>query len=100
MQQQLDVTASQRQIAILGVNGIEGAAATDTMIAARTLTLLKATASDNVWQLWQVAYRDVVVVGPSNERLFTFNLSANNLSDSDNYALLKNQLLDSANVRE
>jgi hypothetical protein len=58
---------------------------------------LQPVAGENVWTLWQVEYRDVVILGPGNERLGTFNVTVNDLSDPVNYAALKDQLLQAAN---
>ena len=67
------------------------------MTAGRVLPWLQPIAGEDVWTLWQVEYRDVVILGPGNERLGVFNLTVHDLSDPVNYAALKSQLLDAAN---
>lgn len=57
---------------------------------------LQPGAGDDIWTQWDVTYRDVIVVGPDNEYLWTFNLTEHDLSNPDNYASLKNQLLEQA----
>ena len=52
---------------------------------------------DDVWTLWQVEYRDVVILGPGNEHLGTFNLTVHDLSDPANHSARMNQLLEAAN---
>ncbi len=67
------------------------------MIAGRVLPWLQPMGGVDVWTLWQVEYRDVVILGPGNEHLSTFNLTTHDLSDPANYAALKSQLTEAAN---
>ncbi len=60
------------------------------------LPWLQPIAGEDVWTPWQVEYRDVVILGPGNERLGVFNLTEHDLSDPANYAALKNQLIEAA----
>ena len=42
--------------------------------------------------------RDVIVLGPSNEWVGSFNLTTNNLSDPDNYDALLQLFVDAASL--
>ena len=46
----------------------------------------------DVWAAWQIAYRDVVVVGPDNRVVEVFNLTQRDLGIAENYAALKDLL--------
>ncbi len=96
MQAEIDSQETLRAIQILGVNGIGLESGNDGMTSGRDLPWLQPVTGEDVWTLWQVEYRDVIILGPGNERLGTFNLTANNLSDPVNYASLMNQLSEAA----
>ena len=97
MQTEIDSQESSRLIRILGVNDAGLESGNDSMTAGRALPWLQPAAGQDVWTLWQVEYRDVVILGPSNEHLGTFNLMFNDLSDPANYVALLSQLLEAAN---
>jgi hypothetical protein len=69
----------------------------ERIIAGRTLPWLQPAPAQDVWILWHVEYRDVVILGPDNERLGAFNLTSNNLANPANYATLRDRLLAAAN---
>lgn len=96
MQAEIDSQETLRTIRILGVNDTGLESSNGLMTAVRVLPWLQPAAGEDVWTLWQVRFRDVVILGPGNERLGTFNLTVNNLSDPVDYAALKNQLLEAA----
>ena len=96
MQSELDSQETLRPIYILGVNDIGLESGNANMTAERVLPWLQPTTDENVWTLWEVVYRDVVILGPGNEQLSTFNLTVNDLSDPLNYATLKDQLIQAA----
>lgn len=97
MQVEVDAQQTLRPIQILGVNGIGLESANGEMTTGRVLPWLQSTVSDDVWTQWQVEYRDVVILGPGNEHLGSYNLTVHDLSDPANYAELMNQLLAAAN---
>jgi hypothetical protein len=97
MQVEIDSQATSRGVQILGVNGKGLESGNGSMTAGRVLPWLQPVTGENVWTLWQVEYRDVVILGPGNEQLGTFNVTVNDLSDPVNYAALKDQLLQAAN---
>ena len=96
MQADIDSQETLPAIQILGVNGIGRESGNDGITAGRDLPWLQPVTGEEVWTVWQVEYRDVIILGPGNERLGTFNLTANNLSDPVNYASLMNQLSEAA----
>ncbi len=97
MQAEIDSQETFRAIRILGVNGIGLESGNGGITAGRVLPWLQPGTGDDVWTLWQVGYRDVVILGPDNEHVATFNLTVNDLSNPVNYTALKNQLLEAAN---
>ena len=97
MQAEFDLQQTLPAIQILGVNGIGQEAGNGGMTTGRVLPWLQPVTGEDIWTLWQVEYRDVVILGSGSEQLGTFNLTANDLSDPVAYAALKNQLLEAAN---
>ena len=96
MQAEIESQETLRAIQILGVNDIGLESGNDGITAGRVLPWLQPVAGEEIWTLWNVEYRDVVILGAGNEHLGTFNLTVNDLSDPVNYAALKNQLLEAA----
>ncbi len=96
MQAEIDSQETLRSIQILGINGIGLESGNGSMTTGRVLPWLQPVADEDVWALWQVEYRDVVILGPANQQLGAFNLTVNDLSDPANYTALKNQLLEAA----
>jgi len=82
---------------ILGVNDIGLESGNHGITVGRVLPWLQPMAGEEIWTLWQVVYRDVIIVGPGNERLGVFNLTEQDLANPANYAALRDQLLDAAN---
>ncbi len=98
MQAEIDSLETLRAVQILGVNGVGRDLGNDGMTAGRVLPWLQPGSDDeDIWALWEIVYRDVVILGPGNEHLGTFNLTVNDLSDPANYAALRDQLLEAAN---
>lgn len=52
--------------------------------------------SDVTYEIWQVAYRDVVVVNASSQETGRYNLTTNNLGLTANYNVLKQMVIDAA----
>ncbi len=97
MQAEIDLLNTLRPVQILGVNDIGRESGNAGMTADRTLPWLQPATGEDIWTAWQVEYRDVIILGPGNERRSTFNLTQNDLSDPANYAALRNELLEAAN---
>jgi hypothetical protein len=96
MQSELDTTVTARPAHILGVNGAGLESGNAAMCAGRTLPWLQDTASANVWGLWAVNYRDVVILDQNNLVVGVYSLTTHDLSNPANYADLKNILLTAA----
>jgi len=75
--------------AILGVNADGQEADNALMCAGRVLPWLQDGRVDNVWSLWSVTYRDVVVLDPTGHVTAIYNLTAHDLADPASYAELK-----------
>ena len=52
--------------------------------------------SDVWYDLWEITYRDVIVVDHAGQVVDVLNLTANNLADSENYDFLLNLLVSTA----
>ena len=52
---------------------------------------------DQVWQAWNVSYRDVIILDDENRPVAVYNLTLHDLSNAANYAELKAILLNAAN---
>jgi len=103
MQADLDTNypALQLDVDILGVNaaGLEPANAWFTSVA--DLPWLQDVDGDSngqsdVWEAWQVTYRDVIILDGDNERVATFNLTDQNLQLFENYSALLRLFVDAA----
>lgn len=73
---------------ILGVNEANVGTA-DFFVAGKTLPWLQDTPAVNVWGLWNVAFRDVVVLDGEGKPIAVYNVTVHPLSDPANYAELK-----------
>jgi hypothetical protein len=98
MQAELDATQTRRPIYIVGINAIGQESGNPGMMSGRQLPWLQANTDFDVWSNWHVEYRDVIIVGPGNERIDAYNLTSHNLAEPANYAALRDQLVDAANA--
>jgi hypothetical protein len=80
----------------LGINQIGAEAGNLDNCNGRDIPWLQDTTADDVWTDWAVTYRDVVVLNAANEPVAVYNLTVHDLSDSANYAELKQILKDAA----
>ena len=96
MQVELDAADTTGSIVILGVNSIGAESGNAAVTNGRSLAWLQDTAAQAVWESWQVAYRDVVILDRANERVGAFNLTEHDLSVPAEFATLKQILLDLA----
>jgi hypothetical protein len=83
-------------VAILGVNGALQEAGNDLMCAGRTLPWLEDDGVHDVWELWHVNYRDVVVLDAQGRVTAVYNLSTHDLANPVYYAELRALLLAAA----
>ncbi|MDP7274826.1 MAG: peptidylprolyl isomerase [Planctomycetaceae bacterium] len=101
MQQELDSEQPELNISILGVNEAGHESGNSLVIDGRDLPWLQDIDdnTDNVsdtWESWDVTFRDVIITSPDNEVVAVYNLTANDLANADNFAALKNLLIDAA----
>lgn len=93
MQTELDREAPGA-IALLSVNAVGFESGNADFVMGKTTPLLQDTQAVNAWGLWQVTYRDVVVLDAQGRRRDVFNLTANDLAVPANFSTLKAILLD------
>ena len=60
----------------------------------QTIPLLQDTTTANVWGLWAVTYRDVVILDAQNRKVGVYNLTEHDLSVEANRNTLKSLLRD------
>lgn len=92
MQRELLQENPATKIRLLGVNDAALADGNPAMTEGRTLPWLQDTNPPDAWNLWDVRFRDVVILDTNNVELARFNLTVNSLSDPANYAQLKSLL--------
>lgn len=96
MQKDVDTIATALAIRIQGVNAPEEAAGNGVITAGRVLPWLQDTKAVNAWGLWQVDFRDVIVLDDENQVVAIYNLTIHNLGVDSNYVALRNILLTAA----
>ena len=94
----LETESNDLFCSIIGVNRANAAGGNGTVSAERKLVWAQDTTEAGVWTSWDVAYRDVWVVGPDGEKLAVFNVTANDLQNAENYASLLNIIRDAAKL--
>ena len=62
------------------------------------LPMLQDVEEVNLWEGWGVTYRDVVIIGADGKQAGVFNLTDNNLNESEAYEALKAMFLEAATV--
>jgi hypothetical protein len=97
MQNELDAAGLPVEVQILGSNAIGFEAGNASVCMNRDLPWLQDVPGQNVWVTWNVAFRDVVILDTDNVPVGVYNLSAHNLADPNNFATLKQMLVDVAN---
>ncbi len=81
---------------ILGVNGQGYEAGNATITAGRTLPWLQDRADVDVYGLWEVSTRDLIILDSANSYYAEFSLLEHDLTNPDDYAALKALLLEAA----
>ena len=67
----------------------------ELMTEERDLPWLQDLQSTNVWEEWQITYRDVIVLNENNEYVGVVNLSLHDLENSDSYSELLSMIIES-----
>ena len=98
MQIELNAESLARSVRIHGVNSIGAEGGNAAVCQGRSTPWLQDVPSEEVWDLWQVTYRDVFILDADNETLSVFNLTEHDLSIPAEYEALKTLLRDAANA--
>jgi hypothetical protein len=90
-------------IQLLGVNAFGHESGVTVATEDRDIPLLQDVDEDSnslsdTWELWDVTWRDVVILNAENEPVAVYNLTENDLSDPSSYAELKNLLISTADA--
>ena len=90
MQNELLAENPATTIRILGINLIGSESGNSAICDGRDIPWLQDTVVEEVWLAWQVAtVDDVIILDEDNIPVAVYNLVENDLSDSENYAELK-----------
>lgn len=111
LQDELDLARPDLGISIVGVNevGFEGCVededvwdcpANVAMCEGRDMPWLQDVPEVDVWTLWDVAYRDLVILDGDNRIFATYNVTEHNLSLPEDYEGLRTLLLAAAGVSD
>ena len=68
----------------------------DGFTESRDIPWLQDTDEADWWNTWNVTYRDVIILDADGEVADVYNLTNNDLGDTDNYVALKSLMLDAA----
>jgi hypothetical protein len=93
MQQEIDAQAPARDVRLLGVNSVGAEGGNPAMTDGRTLPWLQDVPAQDVWTLWDVTWRDVVILDEDNQVVGVYNLTDHDLSLPANYDELKAMLV-------
>lgn len=102
MQAELEADLPALDIQILGINEVGHDSGNASMTEGRSLPWLQdidanSNQVSDVWtEQWNVVFRDVVIVDSENQELGAFNVTTYNLADAENYATLRDILVDVA----
>ncbi len=86
------------QAALLGVNAVDYESSNDTYTADADLPLLQDTTSSEVWESWDVEWRDVWVLDPENRPHTLISLNDYDLSRSEDYDMLEGLILEAGGL--
>ncbi len=99
MQKEINAAPAKVAIQIVGVNQDQHQSGSPAFTMNRDLPWLDEGPMDQVWQAWNVSYRDVVILDDENRTVAVYNLTVNDLSDPAKYAELKTLLLSIGNAQ-
>ena len=77
---------------LLAVNETGHESGMPTMSALGDLPILQDTTTVDAWTLWEVTYRDVVILDADNHYVGTYNLTTHDLGNPTNYAELQSMI--------
>jgi hypothetical protein len=90
-------------IQLLGVNAFGHESGVEEATQGRDIPMLQDVDDDgnslgDTWDLWDVEWRDVVILDAENQPVAVYNLTDNDLADPNNFDALKNLLVATADV--
>jgi hypothetical protein len=85
-------------VTIHGVNEIGFDSGNPLISSSGDLPMLQDVEDVNLWESWGVTYRDVVIIGADGKKVGVYNLTQNNLNESEPYEALKTMFLEAANL--
>lgn len=103
MQREIEIDHPELDITIIGLN-LEGLEAGNPLMAdGRNLPLLQDVDENgdhlsDVWSLWNVSYRDVVILNGGNEPVGVFNLTNRDLANPEHYDMLSQMFVEAAST--
>jgi hypothetical protein len=106
MQRELQATHPLLPIQLMGINEPSQEAGNESTTNGRDIPWLQDVdtnsngRADAAMDLWNMAFRDVIILDGGNQKVGTYNLNQHNLVDSDNYATLKQMLIDTAMLEQ
>ena len=93
MRQEIRQSDAARDVRFLGINESGQEAGNPEMYAGRVLPWLQDRAGQEVWESWDVTYRDVVIVDEENRKVAVYNVTVHDLAVPAAYDSLKTLLL-------
>jgi hypothetical protein len=96
MQGELHKSGDALEVRLLGVNGVGYDRGNKMICEGRSIPWLQDKVDVNAWRLWQVAYRDVIILDAENHVVGVYNLTQHDLGNPDNYAELQQLLVQAA----
>jgi hypothetical protein len=103
LQNDLEAEYPGLDIQLLGVNAFGHESGVGLATESRDIPMLQDVDDDgnslgDTWELWDVEWRDVVILDADNVPVAVYNLLDNDLADPDDYDALKNLLVSTADV--
>ena len=96
MQRELDELDTPMEVEILGINGVGFDVLNESICDGRDIPWLQEQEDSLIWQPWEITYRDVVIVGPDNAPIASYNLTENDLGVQAKYDELMDLILQAA----
>lgn len=106
MQRELQATYPLLHVQLMGINEPNQDPGNATTTNGRDIPWLQDVdansngRADAAMDLWNMSFRDVVILDGANQKVGTYNLNQHNLTNSDNYNTLKQMLIDTAMLEQ
>ena len=82
---QKELTDAGIHFSIIGVNQADKESGNDLITAETDLPWLQDNVETNVWELWGVQYRDIILVDTEHYVVSVYNVSLNDLTKDQTY---------------